>query len=138
VNFMICSICKKDKLPEEFYKRAIRCKECYNLNRTPEGGRKAHLNAMYRTNEAEYLQLYAEQEGCCAICKKSFKVLCIDHCHSSGIIRGLLCDKCNRGIGLLGDSISTIKSALEYLEKLRPLNLERRMLLLDQISKRRK
>lgn len=41
----------------------------------------------------------------------------VDHDHKTNLIRGILCDKCNRGIGLLGDSVEMLASALEYLSK---------------------
>jgi hypothetical protein len=64
-----------------------------------------------------------KQNDCCAICKrhksevtvKRKNHLCVDHNHSTGKIRGLLCDKCNRGIGLLCDDIDILKNAIEYL-----------------------
>ena len=68
--------------------------------------------------------MFKEQNECCAICGKHKSELnmkrknnlCVDHCHETGRIRGLLCDKCNRGIGLLGDSLKNLKSAISYLE----------------------
>lgn len=60
------------------------------------------------------------QNGLCQICK-SFKSnrksrLCVDHNHLTGKIRGLLCDRCNRAIGLFGDDSNILESALEYLK----------------------
>jgi hypothetical protein len=40
----------------------------------------------------------------------------IDHCHITGKVRGLLCHKCNKGIGLLGDDPARVAAALNYLE----------------------
>jgi len=60
------------------------------------------------------------QEGKCAICQKELTIthdVCVDHCHSTNIIRGILCRKCNLGIGHLNDSIEILKSALKYLAK---------------------
>lgn len=61
-----------------------------------------------------------KQNNVCAICFKSEltvrnKNLAVDHCHKTGIIRGLLCSNCNRAIGLLKDNVVIIKSALKYL-----------------------
>jgi len=39
----------------------------------------------------------------------------LDHCHTTGKIRGFLCQKCNHGLGLFNDSIQALKSAIEYL-----------------------
>jgi acetyltransferase-like isoleucine patch superfamily enzyme len=70
---------------------------------------------------SEYNELFEKQKGCCAICgihqniinpKKS---LGVDHDHRTGKIRGLLCDRCNRAIGLLNDNINSINSAEKYL-----------------------
>lgn len=43
--------------------------------------------------------------------------LVVDHCHDTGKIRGLLCHNCNRALGLLKDSVHTLESAIDYLEK---------------------
>lgn len=42
--------------------------------------------------------------------------LVVDHCHSSGVVRGLLCHNCNRALGLLKDSTRNLESAIRYLE----------------------
>ena len=60
-----------------------------------------------------------KQNGCCAICGYKFgqKVgdMHIDHCHSTGVIRGFLCDLCNRGLGYFKDSPDFLNSAANYL-----------------------
>jgi hypothetical protein len=64
-----------------------------------------------------------KQNNCCGICKKHISEalltrksnLCVDHDHKTGKIRGLLCDNCNRGIGLLGDNIDILRNAIGYL-----------------------
>jgi len=58
------------------------------------------------------------QGGICAICKKppqQNKRLAVDHCHTTGDIRGLLCDLCNRGLGFFQDDIERIAIAIVYL-----------------------
>lgn len=67
----------------------------------------------------EFEQLLLVQKGRCAICCKENRAghrLCVDHSHSSGAVRGLLCHDCNRGIGLLGDSSARLRAAAKYLE----------------------
>lgn len=51
---------------------------------------------------------------CCGRRKRG-KALSLDHCHTSGHFRGWLCDKCNLGIGLLGDDMEALERALLYL-----------------------
>lgn len=56
----------------------------------------------------------------CESCNKpcaTKKALCLDHCHKTGTFRGWLCNKCNRGVGHLGDSIIGVQRALDYLVK---------------------
>lgn len=60
--------------------------------------------------------------NCCEICGSTYK-LCIDHCHTSGIVRGMLCDSCNRGIGFLGESVERLLEAIAYLDKHRYLKI---------------
>lgn len=71
----------------------------------------------------DYDKMLERQNGVCAICKRSphvvlngaIKRLAVDHDHITGRVRGLLCDHCNRGMGLLRDSIETLEGAAEYL-----------------------
>jgi len=68
----------------------------------------------------EYNQMFAEQDGCCKICKRhqsEFKGrLNIDHCHSTGRVRSLLCNQCNQALGLVRENKEVVKNMLEYLK----------------------
>ena len=78
----------------------------------------------YGLSREEYDRLFQEQNHRCKICgikgfrinSKTEKTLCVDHCHTTGKIRGLLCHNCNRALGLLRDSKNLLQSALSYLE----------------------
>jgi hypothetical protein len=75
-----------------------------------------HLRRSYGMSRADYAAQLARQGGVCAICAKpSEKTLCVDHCHSTGTIRGLLCRKCNLGLGCLADDQAALIAALAYL-----------------------
>lgn len=67
-----------------------------------------------------YDQLSANQGGICAICRKTGTEkggkLHVDHCHATKKIRGLLCGRCNKGIGLLKDSEELLLRAVNYLK----------------------
>lgn len=67
---------------------------------------------------ADYELMLRDQNGCCAICKTKppkGKRLDIDHDHSTGEVRGLLCGLCNRGLGLFKDNPNTLRSAADYV-----------------------
>lgn len=67
----------------------------------------------------EYKVLFKKQKGCCAICGKHQSKLacamCVDHCHFTGKVRGLLCKQCNRALGFLNDDVKLVKKAAGYL-----------------------
>lgn len=56
------------------------------------------------------------QGGVCAICKKPMARLCVDHCHTTGYFRGLLCTPCNTGLGAFKDDVSNLIRAVDYLK----------------------
>lgn len=70
---------------------------------------------------AEYARLLAQQDDSCAICLRHrdlFKNnLSVDHCHKTNKVRGLLCDACNTGIGLLQDDPTILLRARDYVSK---------------------
>jgi len=69
----------------------------------------------YGLTLAEYRALQVRQGNVCAICRKPVRVLCIDHCHITGRVRGLLCPKCNSALGFCNDDPRLLRAALAYL-----------------------
>jgi len=127
-----CTKCGEDKELDQFPNErrssdgvTAQCKACkseYNKNwRSQKGGNLYDRTVRYGMSPEEYEELLEEQLNCCACCgssnpqRKSGFV--IDHDHNTGLVRGLLCHNCNIGIGQLGDSISGVTNALEYLRK---------------------
>lgn len=90
-------------------------------------GRDQNLQKRYGIGVEEYQAMYEKQEGKCAICDKhSTSVftkgaagfeLCVDHCHNTGKVRGLLCENCNTGIGKLNDDPALLRKAINYLDE---------------------
>lgn len=79
---------------------------------------RAKLLRRYGMTKDQYDALHDAQNGVCAICRKrqpSGQRLVVDHCHRSGVTRGLLCHKCNMALGLLFDDIELLRAAIEYL-----------------------
>lgn len=70
----------------------------------------------YNVSADHVMSMLTDQDGKCGICAKDLdESLCVDHCHGTGRVRGLLCNPCNSGIGLLGDTVEAIEAALRYL-----------------------
>lgn len=83
----------------------------------PDSIKNSYLYVEYGMTLDEWKRLLLEQKGVCAICGKLGKPFCVDHCHRTGKIRGLLCRKCNTAIGQLNDSLELARLAVSYLEK---------------------
>ncbi len=126
-----------DKYPQGYFKEKG-CKECGNLF-TPQapsqlyccgecsskGFTRKYLKKQYDITYEQYMEMYNKFEGRCHICKQiGFKIdinqkldLAVDHCHTTGVVRGMLCHNCNRGLGLFQDNPSYLTTAVEYLER---------------------
>ena len=115
------------------YGKVNECKECNNIHRKiyretdsrQAASRKSHLKKTYGLTIEEYENMFIEQEGRCAICgsEDSFSSsphFHVDHCHTTGNVRGLLCGPCNQGLGQFKDNLGSLYSAINYLEQ-RPL-----------------
>jgi len=122
------------------HRHSASCRDCYQLKRrayqiaymADRGNAKRRENydpekrsqrivESYGISLEKYNSLLASQNGGCAICgSKEPKTkrngrFCLDHDHSTGEVRGLLCSPCNRGIGLLGDNPERLTMAAAYL-----------------------
>jgi hypothetical protein len=79
------------------------------------------IKKLYNLAIEEYQEMFIKQNGCCAICGKhqsEFKKrLAVDHNHETNEFRGLLCIKCNNGIGCFDDDIELLSNAINYLNK---------------------
>jgi hypothetical protein len=137
---IVCTKCGELKPLESFTKRAERpkghhswCKKCVNLDRkkayrerNPEAVKDQKLKATFGINLEDYNNMLLAQGNVCAICKKeesvisvngSTKALAVDHCHTTGKVRGLLCQKCNQAIGLFNDDLEKLNSAISYIRR---------------------
>jgi antitoxin component HigA of HigAB toxin-antitoxin module len=140
----ICTVCKQEKSLDDFHKRSAakdgrqsRCKRCavdqvvqwqkdnpekYKANWSKHIGnaesaikRKA---TRYGITVERLKEMIEQSSGVCNICKRRpYKFLVIDHCHNTTRVRGLLCEKCNQGLGLFADNPEFLRAAANYLEK---------------------
>src|SRR5216684_1746352 len=75
---------------------------------------------MYGLTAQDLERMLIEQDGACAICTQTpARRLCIDHCHATQRVRGLLCDNCNIALGLLDDDPDRLRAALAYVLRAR-------------------
>ena len=107
------SRCGKDKWRDN---KGSWCRKCKNKSRW-----QAQIKQKYGVSPEKYSEMFAMQNGCCAICgcnqpangKKYFSV---DHVHATGYVRGLLCDPCNQALGGFRDDIGRLQAAIKYLK----------------------
>ena len=145
-GFKWCGTCEEVKPVEDFAKGRSQvdglqgfCRPCgtikqakWRTDNRSQANRSAadsHRRRRLGMEPHEYDQLLDEQEGVCAICKGKCitktttgtqKSLAADHDHGTGVIRGLLCARCNTAIGLLGDDPAIVAAALAYLSSHKP------------------
>lgn len=130
----VCSKCEKIKPLGEYFvdKRTNSprsyCKSCQNLMnkewrdknkdkiRVANRGYalKHRLKNKYNLSEDEYRLVEQESNGRCRICNNKRKLF-IDHDHSTGKFRGLICNQCNTILGMAGDSVATLQNCIKYL-----------------------
>jgi len=100
-------------------KHNIKCSLWAKENNTTESRREVWRKCAYGITTTDYEKMLQDQSGSCALCPEvpGDKPLCIDHDHASGKIRGLLCDRCNRGLGYFRDSVVSLRKAADYIER---------------------
>lgn len=139
----ICNTCKpfteffrnneREKYRSESTMYQTTCKACRKIAtakhylENPNYYKNKSLKKLYGMSNDDFVKLKAAQNGVCACCKKPetrinrrnpknpISELAVDHCHTTGKIRGLLCSKCNFAIGLVDDNTEILKNLIEYL-----------------------
>lgn len=137
--WQICRVCKQTKEIQEygFHKRnkkyKTQCKECArkesalyrqkNREKYLKTQSSTQLKQRYGITLSEYEEKVKNQQNKCAICKTEnpsyghVKRFSVDHCHATGRVRGLLCTRCNKGIGFFKDDINLLSQAIQYLRE---------------------
>lgn len=138
-----CSVCKTTQSLDNFHNSKVskdgkgyRCKPCdymarkkwseNNKERALLSGRRRYLKHKYGISLDEYERLLKDQGGCgiCGVTENTSGTpalngtvlnFCVDHDHNTGEVRGLLCSKCNRGLGFFEDSKDLLSKAIKYL-----------------------
>jgi len=108
-GFCFCISCDERKASVEFYKGNMsRCKKC------------CLMESKINKYGEEARELLNNHDGTCAICgcvESRGRGWATDHCHETGVVRGILCTPCNAGLGLFSDSVERLGAAIRYLEE---------------------
>lgn len=106
-----------------------RCKTCaaedtrlWNT-KNKETARERYLQRTYGISENEYNSRLLSQNNACPICSREFSFAeygpdspVVDHCHTNGNVRGIICNECNRGLGYFHDNKEALLRASRYLQ----------------------
>lgn len=143
--FKLCTKCNINKEVTEFAKDGAKkdglyssCKPCQVLYHKTERVQKLrkswrvenkqkmrenNYKKSYGVTIEDYDKMFKQQDGKCSICfsaetkNKNYGYFAIDHCHKTGKVRGLLCDKCNTALGSFQDSPEVLLRAIQYLKE---------------------
>ena len=112
----VCSRCKEEKPYELFTKNGTASDGFYSMCKTCK--KSSQYFATYGITLEDYNLMFEEQKGECAICfEKPTKKLYVDHCHTTGKVRGLLCQHCNFVLGQAKDNEQILLNAITYLQE---------------------
>jgi hypothetical protein len=109
--------------PNGHYRRYVTTNNCIDCDvdsraKRSEKARWARVKKEYGLSELDVAQMLNKQNCQCVICSINIETgYHIDHCHSTGKVRGLLCQKCNQAIGLLRESESLFFKAAQYIKE---------------------
>ena len=115
---------KKRVREREYYqktkdRRNELARQSYHKNKEQhyKNTRRYVMKTKYGITPDDYQQMLESQDYSCLICggEEVDRTLAVDHCHDTGVVRGLLCGPCNRGLGLFKDNPLLLESAAEYL-----------------------
>lgn len=117
----MCRICTKNANGSWYDANRAKAREdAKRWNReNPERALDHHYKVRYGITNADYLRMFAEQDGVCAICAKpqpNGRRLYVDHDHVTGAVRKLLCRNCNSGIGNFMEDVDLLARATEYIK----------------------
>ena len=123
-----CTVCGETKDISEFAsagkgKKRAQCKPCLArkkreyYKKNPDKARRRNLLTYYGLTLEERIQMAIDRDFRCDMCKRQYPddQLCVDHCHDSTNIRGLLCINCNLVLGHAHDDLHTLQNGINYL-----------------------
>lgn len=127
VKNKICKICKENKDINNFYFAnkqktvyAVMCKECLKKesairNKNNPNRKFVVIKNQYGISKENWESMFEKFNGLCWICRKN-QATSVDHCHKTNVVRGLLCNSCNWGLGHFTDDSNILVNAIKYLQ----------------------
>jgi len=119
----ICLSCNQSLPESSFHKRTYtsgniglqpKCKKCQHNRRATYYKPHEFMRRKFSLTEDQYNDLMKNES--CKTCGEKMGKKCIDHCHSTNKIRGVLCNNCNTALGLIRDNRQTLQNMLQYLD----------------------
>lgn len=102
--------------PQKFIEKSARTRD---KEKAKEYGRAYNLQKLYDLTVEQYNEMLESQNRLCAICHSectSGRRLAVDHSHDTGLVRGLLCGRCNTMLGRVEENVEILKNMVRYLE----------------------
>lgn len=125
-----CSCCGVEKGVADFYphkntkdKLRAKCKQCTSLENknwavnNPDKKKNAHYRTTYGLSYEEVLLKHKVVDNKCEVCNEEKELLAVDHCHTSGKVRGMLCTRCNLLLGKIEENKDIIFKLFKYLDE---------------------
>jgi hypothetical protein len=114
-----CVICNTDRQRTPKYVAQRRSYYCENADTLKEKNGHARLRRLYGIGPEQYAEMLEQQDHRCAICRHKHttsRKLCVDHCHKTGRVRGLLCNNCNKvTVGTMENDPTALARLIEYM-----------------------
>ena len=116
-----CAMCQVIKPLTEFFSYEAGnhhscCKDC-SKSKSHQYHKNTYRFAKYGIDKEQYDIMILDQNDKCGICKKELhNEIHIDHDHATGKVRGILCGKCNKGLGQFDDNVEFLRNAINYLD----------------------
>lgn len=111
-----CSACRREEMNEHYRTHPEARK------RRRETTQSKYLEKQYGLTLEQKKQMVKDRDHRCDICDKRLEglKLNVDHCHTTGAVRGLLCNPCNLALGSFRDNVTSLSKAIDYLQPVTP------------------
>lgn len=96
------------------------CKDCCKRRKVDPKHKSNQKLRKYGLTISDFERMILEQDSKCGICGEPQTSFHIDHCHETGALGKLLCQRCNMGLGLFRDSTIILEAAIRYIKEVRP------------------